>query len=81
MREILCPGVLESGGSISFLRQPFFGRDCQSQRFGSGSGPVSVEPLKSGSIWVASSFVTTSNKVPTSCWYLLTVVGVRSFFR
>ena len=33
---------------------------------GFGSGPVSIEPLGSGSIWVASSFVTTSNKVSTS---------------
>ena len=30
------------------------------------SGPVLIEPLRSGSIWVASSFVTTSNKVSTS---------------
>src|SRR6266446_1346259 len=28
------------------------------------SGSVSIEPLRSGSIWVASSFVTTSNKMP-----------------
>ena len=33
---------------------------------GFGSGPVSIEPLRSGSIWVASSFVMTSNKVSTS---------------